>query len=179
AQPGYGYPQQGAPQGQPQYGYPQAPPVPQGYGYGGGQMEMPGLMKTARVMLFITAGFQFLAGIVFGFLVGAVQDVSSGVGSGDETDGFAALGIGVAIFLVALGALSIFLGVKFKSGGSGIRITTIVYSSLLVLGSIVNIVGGGSGSATFGGIVSLAMSGIILAAMVNGQASTWFNRPRY
>jgi uncharacterized RDD family membrane protein YckC len=35
AQPGYGYPQQGAPQGQPQYGYPQAPQgVPQQPGYG-------------------------------------------------------------------------------------------------------------------------------------------------
>jgi hypothetical protein len=176
-QPGYGYPQ--APQGQPQYGYPQAPPVPQGYGYGGGQMEMPGLMKTARVMLFITAGFQFLAGIAFGLLVGAVQDVSSGVGAGDETDGFAALGIGFAILLLAFGALSIFLGVKFKTGGSGIRITTIVYSAILILGSIVNIVNGGSGSATFGGLISLAMAGIVLAAMVNSQASAWFGRPRY
>lgn len=72
-QPGQqpGYPPQ-APQGQPGYGYPQAPqgvPPQQGYGYPQGQpaypgfpggnvmpIEMPGLMKTARVLLFILAG---------------------------------------------------------------------------------------------------------------------------
>ena len=176
-QPGYGYPQ-GAPQ-QPGYGYPQQPAYP---GYPGGNhmtMEMPGLMKTARVLLFILAGLQILFGIIAGIAVGAVQDVSNGVGSGDDTDTLAGLGFLAAAVLVGLGALSIFLGVKFKNGGSGIRITTIVYASLMILGGLVNTVQGGGGSGTFGGIISLAIAGIILAAMVNSAASTWFNRPRY
>ncbi|MEU9956193.1 hypothetical protein [Streptomyces sp. NPDC050982] len=177
-QPGYGYPQ-GAPQQQPGYGYPQQPGYP---GYpGGNQMpvEMPGLMKTARVLLFILAGFQILFGIIAGIAVGAAQDVSNGIGSGDSTDTLAGLGFVLAAFLVGIGALSIFLGVKFKTGGSGIRVTTIVYASLMILGGLVNTVQGGGGSGTFGGIISLAIAGIILASMVNSAASAWFNRPRY
>jgi hypothetical protein len=177
-QPGYGYPQ-GAPQQQPGYGYPQQPGYP---GYPGGNhmaIEMPGLMKTARVLLFILAGLQILFGIIAGIAVGAVQDVSNGVGSGDDTDALAGLGFVLAAFLVGLGALSIFLGVKFKNGGSGIRVTTIVYASLMILGGLVNTVQGAGGSGTFGGLISLAIAGIILASMVNSAASTWFNRPRY
>jgi len=177
-QPGYGYPQ-GAPPQQPGYGYPQQPGYP---GYPGGNhmtIEMPGLMKTARVLLFILAGFQILFGIIAGIAVGAAQDVSNGIGSGDSTDTLAGLGFVLAAFLVGIGALSIFLGVKFKNGGSGIRVTTIVYASLMILGGLVNTVQGGGGSGTFGGIISLAIAGIILAAMVNSAASTWFNRPRY
>jgi len=177
-QPGYGYPQ-GAPPQQPGYGYPQQPGYP---GYPGGNhmtIEMPGLMKTARVLLFILAGFQILFGIIAGIAVGAAQDVSNGIGSGDSTDTLAGLGFVLAAFLVGIGALSIFLGVKFKNGGSGIRVTTIVYASLMILGGLVNTVQGGGGSGTFGGIISLAIAGIILAAMVNSAASAWFNRPRY
>lgn len=177
-QPGYGYPQ--APQGQPGYGYPSAPPVQPQYGYGMAMgMEMPGLIKTARVLLFILAGFQLLAGVFIGIAAGFAQDISNGVGAGDETSIAAGALIGIAVLVLAIGALSIFLGVKFKTGGSGIRITTIVYASLMLLGSLTNIVNGGGGSATFGGIISLVFGGIILAAMVNGAASAWFNRPRY
>ncbi|WP_406258375.1 hypothetical protein [Streptomyces nigra] len=179
-QPGYGYPQ-GAPQQPPAYGYPQQgqPAYP---GYPGGPampMEMPGLMKTARVLLFILSGFQLLFGLIAGVAVGAAQDLSNGVGSGDSTDSLAGLGFLLAGLLLALGALSIFLGVKFKNGGSGIRVTTIVYAAFMILGGIVNITSGGNGSATFGGLISLAIAGIILTSMVNSQASAWFNRPRY
>ncbi|MEU6662132.1 hypothetical protein [Streptomyces sp. NPDC046821] len=181
-QPGYGYPQ-GQPQ-QPGYGYPQGAPAgqPAYPGFPGGNampMEMPGLMKTARVLLFIMSGLQLLIGIVAGIAVGAAQDISNGVGSGGNTNALAGLGFLVAALMVALGALSIFLGVKFKSGGSGIRVTTIVYASLMILGGLVNTVNGGGGSGTFGGLISLAIAGIILGSMVNSQASAWFNRPRY
>ncbi|CAM5506019.1 MULTISPECIES: hypothetical protein [Streptomyces] len=178
-QPGYGYPQ-GAPQQPPAYGYPQGQPAYPGYPGGPAMpMEMPGLMKTARVLLFILSGFQLLFGLIAGVAVGAAQDLSNGVGSGDSTDSLAGLGFLLAGILLALGALSIFLGVKFKNGGSGIRVTTIVYASLMILGGIVNIASGGNGSATFGGLISLAIAGIILTSMVNSQAGAWFNRPRY
>lgn len=178
-QPGYGYPQ-GAPQQPPAYGYPQGQPAYPGYPGGNvTPVEMPGLMKTARVLLFILAGLQLLFGLIAGIAIAAAQDLSNGVGSGDETDSLAGLGFLAAGLLLALGALSIFLGVKFKSGGTGIRVTTIIYASLMILGGIVNVVNGGGGSTTFGGLISLAIAGIILAAMVNGAASAWFNRPRY
>ncbi len=180
-QPGYGYPQQ-PPQGQPGYGYPQQPAYPgQPGGYPGGgnymPMEMPGLMKTARVLLFIIAGLQLLFGLIMGVVVGLLQDTSSAVGAGDDTSMAAGLVILIAVVLLAFGALSIFLGVKFKSGGSGIRITTIVYSSLMILGGIGNLVNGANGSATFGGIISLAFAGIIFSSMVDFAAAAWFSRP--
>ncbi|MFF4486984.1 hypothetical protein ACFY0F_10890 [Streptomyces sp. NPDC001544] len=175
-QPGYGYPT--APPVQPGYGYPTAPPVPQGYGYGA-PMEMPGLIKTARVLLFILAGLQFLVGLFLGIGAGAVQDGSNGIGTGDDTSTTTGVLIAFALLMLALGTLSIFLGVKFKNGGSGIRITTIVYASLMLLGSLVNIVKGAGGSGTFGGVISLAFAGIILASMVNSAASAWFNRPKF
>jgi hypothetical protein len=180
-QPGYGYPQAPQPpQGPAGYGYPGQPP--QYPGYPGGNMmpmEMPGLMKTARVLLFILAGLQILAGLIVGITIGALQDTSNAFGSGGDTGTTSAIGILIALLLLVLGALSIFLGVRFKTGAGGIRVTTIVYASFMILGGIVNLANGNNGSGTFGGIISLAVSGIILASMVNSQASAWFNRPRY
>ncbi|MFC9426473.1 hypothetical protein [Streptomyces sp. NPDC056987] len=174
-QPGYGYPQ-GQPQQPPGYGYPAPPQAPMGYGYPGGQMEMPSLMKTARVLLFIFAGFQILAGLIIGVILGLLSDAAGDTTGADIVGG---IGILFGVLLLGIGALSIFLGVKFATGGTGIRVTTIVYASLALLGGLSNLVTGGGGSATFGGIISLACSGIILASMVNGSASAWFNRPRY
>ncbi|MFJ8000997.1 hypothetical protein ACIQ7D_28375 [Streptomyces sp. NPDC096310] len=172
-QPGYGYPQ-GQPQ-QPGYGYPSPPQAPMGYGYPGGQMEMPGLMKTARVILFIFAGFQILFGLGVGIALGVVSSAS---GDSEIAGLVGGVGIALGVLLIGLGALSIFLGVKFATGGTGIRVTTIVYASLSLLGGLSNLAAG-NGSAAFGGIISLACSGIILASMVNGQASAWFSRPRH
>ncbi|MFD5552984.1 hypothetical protein ACFWIA_03990 [Streptomyces sp. NPDC127068] len=187
--PGYGYPQQQpygqpAPAPQPGYAYPQAPqPVypayPGGMGGAGMPMSMPGLMVTARVLLFVLSGFQILAGLIVGLTVGAAQDLSNTAGSGEETDFVAGFGFVLAALLIGLGALSIVLGVKLAKGGTGIRVTTIVYASLMVVGGLANIVNGQGGTATFGGVVTLVIAGIIMAAMVNGQASAWFNRPRH
>ncbi|MFF8830510.1 hypothetical protein [Streptomyces sp. NPDC015131] len=178
-QPGYGYPQQGQPQ-QPGYGYPAAPPPPAyGAGYpGGAPMTMPGLMQTARVLLFIVAGLQIIIGIVLAFVIAAAQDVSDSVGAGNATDGLAGLGFLMVIIMLAFAGLAIFLGVKFSKGGNGIRVTTIVYAALYLLLSIANFAGGEASSAV-GGIIGLAIGGIILASMVTSSASQWFNRPRY
>ncbi|MFE1151237.1 hypothetical protein ACFW42_29645 [Streptomyces albidoflavus] len=177
-QPGYGYPQQGGQPGQPGYGYPQQPGQPAYPAAPGMKPEMPGLMKTARVLLFIISGFQILFGLIAGVAIGAAKDVANGMET-DAADALVGLGYVLVFILLALAVLSIVLGVKFSTGGSGIRITTIVYASLGILGSLGNLVQGGGGSATFGGIIMLAIYGIILAAMVNSQASVWFNRPRY
>ncbi|MEV3992191.1 hypothetical protein AB0J57_25090 [Streptomyces sp. NPDC049837] len=178
-QPGYGYPQQGQPQ-QPGYGYPAAPPPPAyGAGYpGGAPMTMPGLMQTARVLLFIVAGLQIIFGIIFAFVIAAAQDVSDSVGAGDATDGLAGLGFIVVLILIAFAVWAIVLGAKFSKGGNGVRVTTIVYSALFILMSLSNFTQGTT-SAAIGGIIGLAIGGIILASMVNSSATAWFNRPRY
>ncbi|TLQ44181.1 hypothetical protein [Streptomyces marianii] len=177
-QPGYGYPQ-GQQQPQPGYGYPQAPPVqPYGGGYPGAPMSMPGLMQTARVLLFIVAGLQIIVGIIAAVAIAAAQDVADSVGAGDQTGPLAGLGFIVVLILLAFAAWAIVLGVKFAKGGNGVRVTTIVYAALFILGSLTNFAGGETSSAV-GGVIGLAIGGIILAAMVNGSASAWFNRPRY
>ncbi|MFE5485364.1 hypothetical protein [Streptomyces sp. NPDC056527] len=176
-QPGYGYPQQ-APQGVPpqQYGYPQAPPV-QPYGVGGypqGPQKMPGLMTAARVIMFVLAGLQIIIGIIAGIGIAAA---SSAVDDSDAATGLAGLGFAVVALLLAFAGLAIFLAVKFATGGTAIRVITIIYASLMLIGGLGNFA---SGEATGvpGGIISLALGGIILASMVNKQASEWFNRPR-
>ncbi|MDI9884083.1 hypothetical protein QMZ92_06650 [Streptomyces sp. HNM0645] len=177
-QPGYGYPQ-GQQQPQPGYGYPQAPPVqPYGGGHPGAPLSMPGLMQTARVLLFIVAGLQIIVGIVAAFAIAAAQDVADSVGAGEQTGPLAGLGFVVVLILLAFAAWAIVLGVKFAKGGNGVRVTTIVYASLFILGSLTNFAGGETSSAV-GGVIGLAIGGIILAAMVNSSASAWFNRPRY
>ncbi|MER5259885.1 MULTISPECIES: hypothetical protein [unclassified Streptomyces] len=177
-QPGYGYPQNPPPGQQPGYGYPQQPAYP---GYPGGNqmpMTMPGLMTTARVLIYIISGLQILVAIIAGIAVAAAQDVSNEVGVGDETDGLAGLGFALVAVLIALAVLGIILAVKFSTGGSGVRITTIVYASLIILGGIGNLVSGTS-TGVFSAIIGLAIGGIILASMVNAQGAAWFNRPRY
>ncbi|KUN84404.1 hypothetical protein [Streptomyces griseoruber] len=180
-QPGYGYPTapqpgQGYPTApQPGQGYPQAPPVPQGYGYPMQMpMQMPGIVMTARVLLFILAGFQFLAAVIFGILVAVA-------GSSDADTGMVAgVVAAVALLMLALGSLSVFLGVKMRNGRGGIRIGTMIYASLMILGSLVNIGQGVSETAAagaLGGIISLAFGITILVGMIKG--GDWFNRPRY
>ncbi|MFB7711328.1 hypothetical protein [Streptomyces sp. NPDC056105] len=188
-QPGYPPQAPQAPQGQPGYGYPQGPPPQQpGYGYPQGQpaypggnvmpMTMPGLMTTARVLIYIMSGLQIIGAIILGLVVGAAQDVSSSAGVGDKTSGLAGLGFVLVAILIILAVLGIILAVKFSTGGSGVRVTTIVYASLIILGGISNFATGTS-SGVFSALIALAIGGIILAAMVNSQASAWFNRPRY
>ncbi|MCI3227047.1 hypothetical protein [Streptomyces sp. NP-1717] len=180
-QPGYGYPQQGQPQQPPaNYGYPQAPPVQPGYGgypagpMGGVPQSMPGLMTAARVLMYIMAGFQIIAAIIFAIALAAVSDVADS----DSGDALAGIGFIGVVLLLAIAGVSILLAVKFSSGGTAIRVCTIVYASLIILGSLANFTSGQATGAV-GGLISLAIGGIILASMVNSQASAWFNRPRY
>ncbi|MEU3040522.1 MULTISPECIES: hypothetical protein [Streptomyces] len=193
-QPGYGYPQGGQP-GQPGYGYPQQPAYPGGPG-GGFPTEMPGLLQTARVLLFVVGGIQSIAGLFAAFagaFAGDVGDAVSESGSGLGPDNpFAAegaaisMGAGVIIVLavvaLAFAALSITLGAKFSKGGQGIRITTIVYGALGGLFGIWGLIGAldlGSNGFTFLYILWTAISGIWIAAMVTEDGRAWFNRPRY
>ncbi|MEW1659494.1 RDD family protein [Streptomyces sp. NPDC093707] len=95
-QPGYGYPQQGAPQGQPQYGYPQQGQVPPqggqpGYGYAQqpaspyGQPGMPGMpgMPTGYASWGARLGALLIDGLIIGvvpvilYIIGIVMAAGS------------------------------------------------------------------------------------------------------
>lgn len=187
-QPGYGYPQQ-APQGIPPqggYAYPQQQ-APQGYpaypagpgGYPGMPAQMPGLVKTARVLLFIIGGLEIVIAL-FAAIGGAVLASTSSTSS-TSSGLVGGVLVAVAIVVVGFGILAIVLAAKFGKGGNGVRITTIVFASLSLLGSLSNFAntGGTTPAGVLGGIIGLAIGGIILAAMVSSSGAAWFKRPRY
>ncbi|MDT9688735.1 hypothetical protein Q5762_10265 [Streptomyces sp. P9(2023)] len=174
-QPGYGYPQQ--PGQQPGYGYPQAPPVQQPYGaggYPGATMEMPGGVKAARVILWIMSGFNVLgavAMVVMSFAIDSELE-KSGATSADAA-AFADLGqgllIGLGIFSLIIGVLGMVLAAKFRSGGTGVRVCTIVYASFMVLFSIFSLPAG---------LISLALGILIIVFVAKADGAAWFNRQK-
>ncbi|MFF3243452.1 hypothetical protein ACFYWY_06910 [Streptomyces sp. NPDC002870] len=176
-QPGYGYPQQGQPQ-QPGYGYPQAPPVqPYGGGFPGGPTEMPGGVKAARVMLFVIAGLQVIGAVLFaitGAAISKAQDdptLKDDVQFQDLADFSTGAIYGLALLVLLWGVLAVFLGVKFKSGGNGIRITTMVFGIITAILGIYPFV-----------IVGLAHT--VLAILVTvfigkSDGDAWFSRPQH
>ncbi|MGW1727161.1 hypothetical protein ACWCQK_30100 [Streptomyces sp. NPDC002306] len=189
AAPGYGYPQQ--PPGVPPqqgYGYPQ-----QGYpGYPGVNalpQTMPGLMMTARVLLYIVAAVQILIGIFSIFGAATLNDASNSGEDAFGDNGFSDIGHAsagiifvVAVLFLALAGLSITLGVKFARGGQGIRITTMIYGILGALFGVLILIGAadaGSSAALVWALLWIGFGGIMAAAMIAPSGSAWFNRPRY
>ncbi|WP_316523727.1 hypothetical protein [Kitasatospora brasiliensis] len=197
AAPGYGYPQQ-APPPQAAYGYPQQAPAygqpAPGYGQYGYQpmgvpQSMPGLMVTARVLLFIVGGTQVLGALFC--LLGAMATKGAMSQSKSTDEGLLAIGDAAAGVLAVVGvvaalaaALSITLGVKFGKGGNSVRVTTIVYG---VIGGLIGLLGLVSSFAATTGqaanlVVSLLWIGISviwITGVCTKDAVTWFNRPKY
>ncbi|QXE35125.1 hypothetical protein KQY30_13445 [Streptomyces sp. GMY02] len=176
-QPGYGYPQ-GQPGQQPGYGYPQAPPVQPYGGYPGapgGQMEMPGGVKAARVMLWVISGFQIISGLLTFAAMGAIDDAVSNSGATSaEAETFADLGKGIVGFIAVVtlifAALSILLALKMKTGGNATRVCAIVYGSFATLGGILSLPLG---------IVTVALGILIIVFVAKSDGAAWFQRPRY
>jgi hypothetical protein len=132
---------------------------------------MPGLMRGARVLLFVMGGMQLTVGVLLASLLAGII-VNDGGGIADAA--------AIVSVLLGLGALSIILGTKFATGGRGVRVTTIVYASLMIVACLGGLgLGDGFGLIFTGGpVIGLACGGIILALMVTAQAGAWFNRPR-
>ncbi|GAB7182659.1 hypothetical protein ATKI12_2490 [Kitasatospora sp. Ki12] len=185
AAPGYGYPQQAPPAA---YGYPQQAPV---YGYAPAvPPSMPGLVTTARVLLFVVGGVQVILAIAYLIGAAAAKDASTTLSRTTTSDnpfsaiGDAAAGIAVvfAILFALAAALSITLGAKFGKGGNSVRITTIVYGSIASLLGLLILIGGinvGSAALLVFGLLWLAICIIWISAMCVRDGVNWFNRPRY
>lgn len=193
-QPGYGYPQ--APQGVPQqggYGYPAAPPVSPYGAYPGGPSQipqsMPGLLTTARVFLYLISAVQIVFGVLYLFGAAATSDASNTASDYAGDNPFSDIGnvatgalVVFAIIALALGALSITLGVKFGSGGQGVRITTVVYGALGTLPGLYLLFVGfdiGLASIILPGLIWTVFGVIITIAPVIPSGTAWFARPRY
>ncbi|WP_329412871.1 hypothetical protein OG802_21790 [Streptomyces sp. NBC_00704] len=186
AAPNYGYPPQGPPQG---YGYPQQPPYGAYPGNNAMPQSMPGLMTTARVLLYIVAGVQVLIGFFAIFGAATLNDASN---AGEDTfgdNGFSDIGhagagiiLVVALLFLGLAALSITLGVKFSRGGQGIRITTMIYGILGAVFGLLILIGSanaGSSAALIWALLWIGFGGVMAAAMIAPSGAAWFNRPRY
>ncbi|MFI8518331.1 hypothetical protein ACIGEZ_10985 [Streptomyces sp. NPDC085481] len=179
-QPGYGYPQQ-TPQGVPGqqgYGYPAAPPVsPYGAGPGGfpgGPAEMPGGVKAARVILWIIGALNLIGGLVAIAVSFSIdKELEKSGASTADAEAFADLGqaviIGVGVFSIVFAVLGMILAAKFKSGGNGVRICSIVYAAFIVLFSLFSLPLG---------VVSLALGVLIIVFCSKQDGSAWFNRQR-
>ncbi|WP_327697218.1 hypothetical protein [Streptomyces sp. NBC_00459] len=185
--PGYGYPQQTPPQ-QPGYGYPTAPPLgQQGYGQGygqpgyggypGGPLTMPGNVKAARVMLFVIAGFQVIGAILIALSAVAINAAKNDQQLKDDVDfqqladySSGALWAITAVVL-AWGVFAIVLGAKFGSGGSGVRIATLVFAIITaVLGVYPFIVVG---------LVHTVLAILVAVFVGKSEGAAWFNRSKY
>jgi hypothetical protein len=172
-QPGYGQPQGG----QPGYGYPQAPPVqPYGGGYPAGPQEMPGGVKAARVMLFIIGGFQMI-GAIFGAM-GAIglNEAKNDPALKDDLQfqQIADMSVGAVWFIVLLilgwGVLAIVLGVKFSSGGNGIRVTALVFGIITAVLGVYPFI--------LVGLVHTVLAILIAVFVGKADGAAWFNRQR-
>ncbi len=168
----------GQPPPQQPYGYSQQPPPPYGYGFGypgqpgypGMRPEMPGMLKAARVILFVLAGLVILGGLLSVLAAVAVtRDSDTSVAHG--------VLVFVVVFLFAIAAIAIVLGVRFAKGGSAVRVCTIIYSAFWLLAGLGNLARGPVGVVT--AVFAFAVGGFLLAAVVRADAGAWFNRPRY
>ncbi|MFF2780117.1 DUF3824 domain-containing protein [Streptomyces sp. NPDC058052] len=188
-QPGYGYPQ--APQGVPPqgaYGYPATPPASP-YGvypaapYGMAPV-MPGGLKAARVMLWIMGILQILVGI--GIAVGGTVLVKEADAGANSSAAAAATGlfVGMGVFLLALGIWGVVIAAKCANGGNGIRVSGIVYGSLLTLGGLSNL-GLSQAQATVegtnrnGSLIGLVLGILIIVFFSKAETGAWFKRPRF
>ncbi|MGY0069306.1 hypothetical protein ACWZEH_21465 [Streptomyces sp. QTS137] len=183
--PGYGYPQQ-QPSGQPGYGYPSPPQFPQSYGQPGPgpAAVMPGSVKAARMMLFVLGGLQVLGGVLMmvasaWFADYLEEELSSdpSISSDDvNTVGDVGAGIMVVLGVIVLGFAfwAIFTAVKMATGRGGVRVSAIVYASVVTLFSVISLL-----MANVFALISLILGILIIVFCANRNGSYWFNRPRY
>ncbi|MEV4971374.1 hypothetical protein [Streptomyces scopuliridis] len=176
-QPGYGYPQ-GQPQ-QPGYGYPQAPPVQPygGGGFPGAPNEMPGGVKAARVMLWVIFGLSLIGTIIFALAAVAVSAAKNDSQLQDDVqfqqlaDYSGSLLWGMTVIAVLTTVISIYLAVKFAKGGSGVRVTALVFGIVVAILGIYPFVGFG--------LIYTVLAILIAVFVGKSDGAAWFNSPRH
>ncbi|MDK1472775.1 hypothetical protein QNO07_04915 [Streptomyces sp. 549] len=157
------HPQQGGyPVGQPYGGGPQIPEV------------VPGKVKNTRVMMFIMGGAQGLLSLLLLLVLAvATEDFMDAVSDSAGVEVPAGLmGFFLVLYLVHAAA-GIFLALKFKQGGSGIRVGAIVWAAFTVLFGL---------TAIPLGVVWIALGVLCIVFLSNGESAAWFKRfeqPRY
>jgi multidrug efflux pump subunit AcrB len=158
-QPQYG-PPQGPPQGQPPQQYqpqgqpPTMPPPPPGYNYGQQGQGVPAQVNTAAILLFVMGGFAILGGLLL-FLI-------SGLGAI-----FAVL----AVIYLALGGVSIWVGVAVRQLKAWARTAAITIAAIVGVLALLSLVKGG-----FTSIITLVMAAVIIYMLMQKPVVEAFNR---
>lgn len=175
----YGYPQQ--PPAQPVHGYPAQPQPEPPYGhrprpgrsfaaYPGGPEVMPSSAKAARAMLFVLGGLQILGGLLLLLGAAALKSVD------DRNE--LAMPIGLVyvlgVLFLAFAVLSLGMGAKYRTGGNGTRIGSVVIGVLVALSCVAGMIGGG-----FVLLAPLALGVLLIVFAAKGETAAWFKRPQY
>ncbi|MEU8760165.1 hypothetical protein [Streptomyces sp. NPDC048659] len=132
---------------------------------------MPGILKAARVLLFIIAGLQILAALALFFAGLAVQ--SGSVDAADIEDLSAPVLFLIATSGLVLAAAAIVIAARFRSGRGGVRAGAIAIGTLVAVNGLVNLFTGGG----FAG-PSIALGCVVLVNCLRKPANDYFNRPR-
>ncbi|WP_431950439.1 hypothetical protein [Actinacidiphila sp. bgisy167] len=171
APPGHGYPAQSQPQWQQPYGYPQQPlqvPFP---AYPGGPAVMPSSAKAARAMLFALGVMQVLAGL--SLLVAAVTlKIADGSDSVNMLPIWLVCALGV-LFL-AFAVLSFALGARYRTGGSGTRVGSILIGALFAPSCVAAMPTG-----AFVLLLPVVLCVVLIVCAAQSETAAWFKRPRY
>jgi hypothetical protein len=116
------------------------PPPPPGYNYGQQRQRVPAQVNTAAILLFVMGGFAILGGLLL-FLI-------SGLGAI-----FAVL----AVVYLALGGVSIWVGVAVRQLKSWARTAAITIAAIVGVLALLSLVKGG-----FTSIITLVMAAVII-----------------
>lgn len=126
--------------------------------------QMPKPVRTARVLIYVLGGIQFVSAGLMALLVAAV---------GDELSGPAGMYYAQAGVSFCFGVALVILASKFRTGTNPVRITAIVLAAIMVLSGLVMAVQGG-----VQGLLPMLLSVLVINSLRRQEAQGWFTRPR-
>lgn len=142
----------------PSHGYPGGP--------GGVPTSMPGKVTAARVLMFVAGGLQTL--VAAGLVIASTSDEFVDEFSDQaevEIPGAAFVVLGLIYLIHAIAG--IVLGVFFRKGGQGVRISGIVWSSFVIVFGVM---------AVPVGVLWIALGIVCVVLLSMGDAGAWFRR---
>ncbi|WP_431783207.1 hypothetical protein [Streptomyces chumphonensis] len=197
--PPYGYPsvppQQPPPQHHPAPGY-QAPGYPSA-GYPGGYPQypggmpptrtgMPGIVVTARVLLFVAGGLWLLLAMLGVYLMAeSSKPYYERPAFGGVSDDLYVVGVVLLCVSLAMGALHITVASMFGRGRTGVRVMAIITAALNTLAAGLAFVSSVTSDEPVDGfgvliqVLWLVTAILTLVFLCVRAAGHWFNRPQF
>jgi hypothetical protein len=130
------------------------PPPPPGYGGYGGRPAVPAQVNTAAILLFVMGGFAILGGLLL-FVVSSLGAI------------FAVL----AVVYLALGGISIWVGVAVRQLKPWARTAALVIAGIVGVLALLSLIKGG-----FTSIVTLAMAAVVIYMLVQKPVAAVFQQ---